>query len=301
MQSTKTERDENMTNTIHVREALDYFTMDETAVFDASSIHAAIVEAGGTCLVGPLAICVVVLSNRFQSPYFPSKTKSLPPEVNQSIKTEALSDAIYTRLYYVDQYHVDEFGIFACQSELWQRCVHDLRDVYPEISIGVSGISHVHRDVEGLIKIANAEEQDLSSFVAGSISKTFLYEQLEEIDAQFPGFHFLKHKGYPTHEHYMALKKYGIQDYHRAHAAQEFLDFGPTKIFSKDIHSRIVYELRMRNGLRPLYKGGDKKYFERLLYSSYETLRNFELRILFDEYEKLRIDLLPHLEYQDIC
>ena len=38
---------------------------------------------------------------------------------------------------------------------------------------------------------------------------------MERLALDYPEYGFEKHKGYPTKEHYAAIKKYGITPFHR--------------------------------------------------------------------------------------
>ena len=50
---------------------------------------------------------------------------------------------------------------------------------------------------------------------ASIIAKVIRDQELEELDAIYPGYGFARNKGYPTKEHLSALKKLGPTDAHR--------------------------------------------------------------------------------------
>ncbi len=50
---------------------------------------------------------------------------------------------------------------------------------------------------------------------ASILAKVTRDREMEELDAQYPGYGFAKHKGYPTKVHFEALEKLGAIDQHR--------------------------------------------------------------------------------------
>lgn len=50
---------------------------------------------------------------------------------------------------------------------------------------------------------------------ASILAKTARDENLYQLDKIYPQYHFAQHKGYPTAEHLMLLKEYGVSPIHR--------------------------------------------------------------------------------------
>ena len=57
---------------------------------------------------------------------------------------------------------------------------------------------------------------------ASIIAKVYRDKLMQELDANYPEFHFGSHKGYPTKKHIDAINTYGIINEHRK-------TFGPVK------------------------------------------------------------------------
>ena len=56
----------------------------------------------------------------------------------------------------------------------------------------------------------------LANIAAASVlAKTFRDEYMRRIDAEYPMYGWAKNKGYPTKDHRLAVRKYGLSPYHR--------------------------------------------------------------------------------------
>jgi ribonuclease HII len=63
--------------------------------------------------------------------------------------------------------------------------------------------------------IIKGDSKFLSIAAASILAKTYRDEYMLEIHQEFPMYNWAKNKGYPTKEHYEAIKKYGRCKYHR--------------------------------------------------------------------------------------
>ena len=50
---------------------------------------------------------------------------------------------------------------------------------------------------------------------ASVLAKTHRDEYMKRLDEEYPMYGWAKNKGYPTREHRLAIRKYGISPYHR--------------------------------------------------------------------------------------
>jgi ribonuclease HII len=66
---------------------------------------------------------------------------------------------------------------------------------------------------------------------ASILAKVSRDQEMVELDLQYPGYGFAKHKGYPTKAHLAALSTLGITPIHRR-------SFGPVKKYVQDIDSQ---------------------------------------------------------------
>ncbi|GAB4229843.1 MAG: ribonuclease HII [Acidobacteriota bacterium] len=63
--------------------------------------------------------------------------------------------------------------------------------------------------------VVKGDQRSLSIAAASILAKTARDEIMTQLDRQFPGYGFARHKGYPTAEHYAALGRLGPSRVHR--------------------------------------------------------------------------------------
>jgi ribonuclease HII len=67
------------------------------------------------------------------------------------------------------------------------------------------------------------DARSLSIAAASILAKTARDAKMRELDAQYPGYGFAQHKGYPVKEHVAALTRLGACEEHRR-------SFGPVRV-----------------------------------------------------------------------
>src|SRR5262249_57383059 len=64
-------------------------------------------------------------------------------------------------------------------------------------------------------RIVKGDAKSLSIAAASILAKTARDARMAELDAQYPGYGFARHKGYPVREHVEALVRHGACPVHR--------------------------------------------------------------------------------------
>ena len=71
---------------------------------------------------------------------------------------------------------------------------------------------HIDYKVEAIVK---GDSLIPAISAASIIAKVTRDDEMIEMDKQYPGYGFAKHKGYPTKQHMLALQALGVCDIHR--------------------------------------------------------------------------------------
>ncbi|RYG71334.1 ribonuclease HII [bacterium] len=184
-------------------------------------------EAGRGPLAGPVVAGAAVLPRdfaiQFESRINDSKklTHAVRVELAEIIKQHAAWG-----LGVVSHEEIDEMNIRRASWDAMRRAVLDLAARFPQHSP-----DYVLADGLAVKEMEWPWERDAivkgdalcSSIAAASIlAKVARDEFMTEMEEQFPGYGFAKHKGYPTPAHYAALKELGACEIHRR-------SFGPVK------------------------------------------------------------------------
>lgn len=65
------------------------------------------------------------------------------------------------------------------------------------------------------VTVIKGDSKSCSIAAASILAKVSRDRVCEQMDSEYPMYGFAKHKGYPTKDHYEAIKKYGPCPYHR--------------------------------------------------------------------------------------
>lgn len=170
-------------------------------------------EAGRGPLAGPVVAATVILPDDFPTSILNDSkklSKAKREEAENVIKERALSYGIYSvSPEIIDQINILQASLLAMK-ESYRIAAAKIK---PDILL-VDG--NKEPNVEISVKAIVKGDTKIPEIMAASIlAKCHRDRIMEDYDRLYPGYGFSKHKGYPTKEHYEALKKYGPTPIHR--------------------------------------------------------------------------------------
>jgi ribonuclease HII len=170
---------------------------------------AGIDEVGRGPLAGPVVTACVILPPGKLIPGVDDSKKLSPP------KREALSEAIlahaeYVRIARVESSVIDEINILNATRRAMEECAAAapagvfLIDAMEGLRLPAEARAIIHGDA-------------LSYMIAAAsiVAKVYRDHLMEAMDEIYPGYGFIKHKGYGTAEHICALRAMGPCPEHR--------------------------------------------------------------------------------------
>ncbi len=169
-------------------------------------------EAGRGCLAGPVTAAAVILPPDYSNELL-NDSKKLSAKQRAALKKEIESNAISCGIAHVDPETIDQINIlnasiFGMHQALQQLAVpprHILVDGNRFKPFGA--ISH-----ECIIR---GDGLFMSIAAASILAKTMRDAYMETIHQEYPMYNWQQNKGYPTLEHRMAIRQYGLTKYHR--------------------------------------------------------------------------------------
>lgn len=170
-------------------------------------------EAGRGACAGPLVIASVILRDIKANALRDLKdskelTESKREELFPVIKEEALSISVII----VPPNEIDERGVHAANLDGMRRAVQTL-DLAPNYVLtdgyAIAGISTPS------LAIWKGDQVAPSISAASVIAKVTRDHIMSELDLEYPGYGFAKHKGYITSAHTKALAELGVSEIHR--------------------------------------------------------------------------------------
>ena len=186
-------------------------------------IEAGCDEAGRGPLAGSVFAAAVILDPKRveQVPEFAwlNDSKQLTEKQREALRPVIEREAVSWAVAEVTAKEIDERNILQCSILGMQRALDQL-SVRPQ-HILVDGNKWKPYVPEGELleipahTVVHGDATYMSIAAASVLAKTYRDEYMLRLHDQFPQYGWDTNKGYPTPEHYAALKKYGITPYHR--------------------------------------------------------------------------------------
>ena len=166
-------------------------------------------EAGRGPLAGNVvAACVVMPPEPLIE--WVDDSKKLSPLRRDKVYDEIMRVALFVGVGEASPEEIDEINILNATKEAMRRAAKDARaDLYLLDALCGLGLSGQERG------IVHGDALSYSIAAASVIAKVTRDREMAALDAAYPGYGFVKHKGYGTAEHIAALKTLGPCPAHR--------------------------------------------------------------------------------------
>lgn len=181
---------------------------------------AGIDEVGRGPLAGPVVTACVVLPPDALIEGV-DDSKKLTPARREALSAQILHRAAFVRLARVESAKIDEINILNATRRAMEECAADapagvfLIDALKGLRLPAEARAIVHGDA-------------LSYMIAAAsiVAKVYRDQLMNELDGRYPGYGFLRHKGYGTAEHIRALREMGPCPEHRRSFLGKILENG---------------------------------------------------------------------------
>ena len=169
-------------------------------------------EAGRGCLSGPVTAAAVILNKNFKSKLI-TDSKKLSINQREEAKKIILKNCIAYAIFSVSNQKIDEINILNASILAMQKSINKLNHKVDFIIVDGNKFKPVNNiEFKTIIK---GDQKYLNIAAASILAKTYRDNYMKKIHKEYPEYNWEKNKGYPTKEHKLAIKKYGITKYHR--------------------------------------------------------------------------------------
>lgn len=168
-------------------------------------------EAGRGPLAGPVYAAAVIIDRNNPIEGL-NDSKKLSEKKREKLFDEICEKAAAFSIASASVEEIEEFNILEAAQLAMRRAVASL-DIKPNLVLVDGNIARGF-DVEA-VTVIGGDAISPSIAAASILAKVSRDRVCMEMDALYPEYGFAKHKGYPTKEHYEAIKKYGITPDHR--------------------------------------------------------------------------------------
>jgi len=176
---------------------------------------AGIDEAGRGCWAGPVSAAAVIFSPCLDLPtLLPDvrDSKKISPAKRSSCALEIQKFAAFWAVGFATSQEIDQHGIVPATHLAMTRAIQALNTSVDHLLIDAVHLPSQPIPQTSLIK---GDARVFSIAAASILAKTARDALLLELDSQYPGYGFARHKGYGTIQHQDALKKIGPCAIHR--------------------------------------------------------------------------------------
>lgn len=180
---------------------------------EAGRIEAGCDEAGRGCLAGPVACAAVILPPDFHNEML-NDSKQLSERKRELLRPIIEREALAWSVVMIDVEEIDRINILNASITGMQRAVSQL-NIRPNIILVDGNRFTPHPDGIPHVTIVKGDGKYMSIAAASVLAKTHRDEYMTYLAAQYPGYGWEKHKGYPTKEHREAISRLGITEHHR--------------------------------------------------------------------------------------
>lgn len=169
-------------------------------------------EAGRGCLAGPVFAAAVILPADFHDPRL-NDSKQMSERNRDRLREVIEREAVAWAVEAVSAARIDEINILNASFEGMSLAVARL-DPAPGF-LAVDGNRFHTRLPIPYRCIVKGDAKYAHIAAASVLAKTHRDEHMRRLDEAYPMYGWLRNKGYPTREHRLAIRKYGVSPHHR--------------------------------------------------------------------------------------
>ena len=179
---------------------------------EAHRIEAGCDEAGRGCLAGPVFAAAVILPETFQNELL-NDSKQLTEKRRYALRPIIEQEALAWAVGIVTPEEIDRINILKASFLAMHRAVDQLK-VRPQHLL-IDGNRFTPYPEVPHTTIVKGDGTYMSIAAASILAKTYRDDYMNELDEQFPVYHWKENKGYPTKAHREAIRQFGITPHHR--------------------------------------------------------------------------------------
>ncbi len=169
-------------------------------------------EAGRGCLAGSVFAAAVILPPDFYHPLL-NDSKQMTERQRNLLRPIIEREAVAWAVAEITAARIDEINILKASIEGMNVAAASLK-VAPEF-LAIDGnrfISHNGLPYKCIVK---GDGKYANIAAASVLAKTHRDEYMMRLHKEFPNYGWDRNKGYPTKEHRLAIREYGLTPYHR--------------------------------------------------------------------------------------
>jgi ribonuclease HII len=169
-------------------------------------------EAGRGCLAGSVFAAAVILPPDFYHPLL-NDSKQMTERARNILREIIEREAVAWAVAEVTASRIDEINILKASIEGMNIAAANLKVAAEFLAIdGNRFVSHTGLPFKCIVK---GDGKYANIAAASVLAKTHRDEYMLRLHEEYPHYGWDRNKGYPTKEHRLAIREYGLTPYHR--------------------------------------------------------------------------------------
>ena len=169
-------------------------------------------EAGRGCLAGSVFAAAVILPPDFYHPLL-NDSKQMTERARNILREIIEREAVAWAVAEVTAARIDEINILKASIEGMNIAAANLKVAAEFLAIdGNRFVSHTGLPFKCIVK---GDGKYANIAAASVLAKTHRDEYMLRLHEEYPHYGWDRNKGYPTKEHRLAIREYGLTPYHR--------------------------------------------------------------------------------------
>ena len=184
-------------------------------------------EAGRGPLCGPVCCAAVVLPADFVCDDI-NDSKKISEKKRDKLFDIIIENALAYSIEMVSAQEIDQINILNASLTGMKRAVLNL-GITPDMVLvdGNKTPKEMPCETRAVVK---GDATSMSIAAASILAKVSRDRYMAQLDKEYPQYQLLKHKGYPTKQHYELIAQHGIQPFYR----KSFFTKRPELLWTKD-------------------------------------------------------------------
>ncbi len=180
--------------------------------FNKTFVEAGCDEAGRGCLAGSVFAAAVIFPKKFKHELL-NDSKKLSDKQRKMLRPIIEQEAISSAVGQVTAKEIDEINILNASFLAMHRALDQLNTI-PENLIIDGNRFKKYKEIPHTC-IIQGDKLYMSIAAASILAKTYRDDYMDDLHQKFPQYDWINNKAYGTVNHYLAIEKYGITEYHR--------------------------------------------------------------------------------------
>ena len=169
-------------------------------------------EAGRGALAGPVFAAAVILPKKFYHPLL-NDSKKISEKTRNLLRVFIEKNAVSWAVAKVSPKRIDKINILNASIEAMHKAIKKINYKMDLLIIDGNRFKDYKKIKHKCIIKGDSKYNSIAS--ASILAKTHRDDYMRKLHENESSFNWAKNKGYPTKEHKLKIKKFGLSKYHR--------------------------------------------------------------------------------------